>query len=344
MSEVAIRIIVLLAWLFASMVAGAIMDSMFLDFEDIVLVSFVLLSAFLLIYIALVNHKENKSPLLHPKNSVVCGANILLLAIFYSMQNAGAIEEENAFALYLITTLIAFVLNLLVFNVDFYIPKERFCEKKVVKNEIVRDFSEESFLDIDAFDSDKYEIMINYSAQYFDKSQKDAKIEFSKGKFAKRCKNGWYYAEIENHPMRDYFVAENRDFEEFLTELARKNSSLIQPIYMCSYYVKGYSGVLELCEKITSLSISPELQTTIYFAFADIEDFAEKMKFMNGLSEDVRSYFKWQFKNDFDSLEKCKSVKKWNKITTFDNSLVLKMCDKSIVIIKKADYVCVKII
>jgi len=344
MSEVAIRIIVLFAWLFTSFITGVIMDSMFVDFEDIVLASFVLLSLFLLVYIALVNYSERKSPLLHPKNSAVCGANILFLALFRSMQSAGAIEEDRAFLLYIITTISAFVLNLLVFDADSYIPKERFIEQKVVKNEIKRDFEEGSEFDIGVFDSDKYEIDINYSAQYFDKSEKDASIHFQNATSSGLNKKGWYYAEIENKAMRDYPIAENADFDEFLLALAKKNARLIQPIYMCSYYVNGWEGVIELCAKITEKSLSPQMQVIIYFSQDDIDDFIEKMASMKGLSENMRGYFKWQFKGDFESLSEQKSVKKWGKTTFFDNSIVLKTRDKSVTIIKKADYIRLEIL
>ena len=82
----------------------------------------------------------------------------------------------------------------------------------------------------------------------------------------------------------------------------------------------------------------------IYFSPTDIDDFIERLQSMKGLSEDVRGYFRWQFKGDFEALKKCKRSKKWEKIRTFDNSLVLKMCGKRGAIIKKRDYICVEIL
>ena len=343
MSEMEIRISVLVAWFLASALSGFVMNEMWCDFEDIVLVAFVLLSLFLLIYIALVNYNENKSPLLHPKNIAVCGVTILLFALFRSMQKAGSLGDE-VFLFDILTSLGAFFLNMTLFSVDNYIPEEHFSERDVVKNEIEREIGEGCEFDVDAFDNEKYEINISYSAQYFDKSQKDANITFLKGKYAPTKKSGWYYAEVENHPMRDYLVAENRDFDEFLQDLSRKNASLIKPIYMCSYFVNGWAGVRELCDKITQMSLAPEMHTMIYFSPTDIDDFIERLQSMKGLSEDVRGYFRWQFKGDFEALKKCKRSKKWEKIRTFDNSLVLKMCGKRGAIIKKRDYICVEIL
>lgn len=334
MSEFYLRVVVGGAWIFSVMILFSVMSEMFCDFEDIVLGGVILFLMFSLLYIVLDNARENKRPLLHPKSIRVVGACIFLCAVFRTMEKADLIDDEHVGLFYIFTILAGFVLNITVFSVDNYIPMDTTDKRNIIENkkEIVFTGTMNSgWLDFDAFDSEKYSVDISYKAMYFDKSEKDADIHF------KKQKSG-YFAEIENHPMRDYNFAENQDFDDFLLDLSHKNSHLIKAIYMCTYFVPDWAGVKEICDKISSLSLKPEMHKSICFSIDDIDDFIAKIRVMNGLSEKVRGYFKYQFKQDLQELKPCGFVRKWGKETEVKNTLILKIKETPFAIIKKYSY------
>ena len=356
MSELYFRVLWLSSFLFFSFILYTAMDSMYCDFSDIVLATFVLFAVFLFLYIVFDNARQSKKTLFHPKNITVLGASIILCAFFRSMEKGGIIDENHVFIFYIFTNIAAFVLNLTVFSSDNYIPPKTPIKKKNIANTMEREIigndtvqnidgdDRKNWFDFDVFDKEKYEIYISYHAKYFGKREKDVDIYFSKNKNLTFIKDNWYYAEIANKPIRDYYFAENPNFDDFLLDLCHKNSQLIQSSYMCTYKVHGWNGIVELCEKISAKSLEPKVNKWLYFDETQIEDFAEKVCSMKGVSENVRTYFKWQFKGDIDALKKCKIVRFGNKEMYHDNSLVLNIKGKAFAIIKKSNKIEVEIL
>lgn len=186
------------------------------------------------------------------------------------------------------------------------------------------------WFDCDVFKGNSYSIGVEFHSDYFDKSclpadfYADKKLESEKVK--KEVWHDWYYIELDHHAAgHGHDFPENRDLEDFIYH----NNKVIG-IYECTYKVKNYKTLMEVCAETASLSVRPKLTKKVCFCKEHLKDFTEKVSNMPLISMELKQYFLTDFINDLTILKTKEDKRTASKVTHYDSKLIIKNAGKEI--------------
>ncbi len=184
-----------------------------------------------------------------------------------------------------------------------------------------------NWFNYDIFLRDFYDVSIIFHSENFKNTGLPADFSASKSHYETFMNGGfsnWFYIELDHHGVgHGHDAAENQELEDFLIDCSHKSSG-IRGIYDCTFKIKDYQTLMEVCSKISSFSDKTEISKYVGLDKEHVEDFIAKLVNIAKIPQELKDYFAEDFIKDISEI-KCKR----DEITSSK-----RICYKSAIVIK----------
>lgn len=184
--------------------------------------------------------------------------------------------------------------------------------------------------DYEVFSIDKFSIYINFSSVDWIGKPVDFTV----------CRNKptnpyIWHIEVDHDYCRDWYMAKNKELEDFLIDLWRKDEYHVKGLYDCLFDVRDYHSLQMIFDKVSDWTKNIEIETSIHFYLTELDSFVQSLCNMEGIPAELKTYFKSDFVNDILNIKCLEQTKKGNDIIFYRSGLLLKIDDKDFMYFNK---------
>lgn len=190
------------------------------------------------------------------------------------------------------------------------------------------------WFDCDVFKGDEYGISVEFHGDDFDKSGLPADFSADKKTDSEKVKNevweDWFYIDVDHHGAgQGYDIPENMDLEQFFY-----HNRKVVGIYTCTYKVKNYKTLMEVCTETANLSVKAKLTKNVVFNKDQLNDFTEKVINMPSIPLELKEYFANHFINDLTNIKVKINRETSSEVIFYDSGLIINNAGEEIFKVK----------
>ena len=190
------------------------------------------------------------------------------------------------------------------------------------------------WFDCDVFKGDEYGISVEFHGDDFDKSGLPADFSADKKTDSEKVKNevweDWFYIDVDHHGAGlGNDIPENMDLEQFFY-----HNRKVVGIYTCTYKVKNYKTLMEVCTETANLSVKAKLTKNVVFNKDQLNDFTEKVINMPSIPLELKEYFANHFINDLTNIKVKINRETSSEVIFYDSGLIINNAGEEIFKVK----------